>query len=168
MTWQPSNGSVSLALGCQPNTRDVLFPGAGAPQPRIRWFGHSSDQAGFTSLCPVDRSAGSSSAQRSRDRQTASLSGADVGPVVAALEASCGSHRKNFDPSLRLNLLGWQTPPTFPQVSAFASFKGAWDRLKQSSPDLVFPALNAVVWVMCFAEACRHDTTDATWWLRTG
>lgn len=76
---------------------NVLFPGASALQPHVRWFGHSSDQAGFTSLCPVDRSAGSS-AQRTRDRQTASLSGADVGPAVPALEASGGSDRKTLTP----------------------------------------------------------------------
>ena len=64
--------------------------------------------------------------------------------------------------------VGLADSTNFPSGKCICKFKGAWDRLKQSSPDLVFPALNAVVWAMCFAEACRHDTTEATWWLRTG
>ena len=57
---RPSSGSVPFALGCQKTRGNVLSPGAGALWSHVRWLGHSSNQAGFTSLYAVDRSAGSS------------------------------------------------------------------------------------------------------------
>lgn len=56
---------------------------------------------------------------------------------------------------------------TFLSVNYICRFKGAWHRVKQSSPILASPALNAAVWAACFAEVCRRDATHVTWQLKT-
>lgn len=81
-------------------------------------------------------------------------------PAVGAIE--------KLRPFPQTEPVGPADSTNFPSGNCICKFKGAWDRLKQSSPDSVFPALDAVVWATRFAEACRHDATHAPWWLKTG
>lgn len=137
-------------------------PGAGALWSHVTGLGHPSNQADFTYLCPVDRGVGSSYLSLPSAHRQAKTDKLHLSPEQT-LETQNQLWKSGLTRKLQLLSLveaaRLADSITFPSVNCVCRFKGVWNRLKQSSPNLASPTLNAVVWAACFADVCRRDAT---------